>query len=139
MGRHTMSMQGPEEKRKGGEHPIWRGIGCLILIIVPVLSYATAVVTLPFLSETGFISSDLMTKPALPAWLRVLPGLAGIANSLIAQPGFTAIMMLTVFYIILWGGVFSVLYGIMYRMVGPKRYGPLDAPPPSTKTKKYKR
>jgi ABC-type xylose transport system permease subunit len=37
------------------------------------------------------------------------------------------------------GGVMSVLYGYIYTIFGPPRYGPTDAPPPKVKAKRYKR
>ena len=40
---------------------------------------------------------------------------------------------------LLIGGVISVIYALMYRFIGPSRYGPTDAPPPKIKTKRYTR
>jgi hypothetical protein len=35
--------------------------------------------------------------------------------------------------------VMSVIYGYIYQIFGPPRYGPTDAPPPKVKAKPYKR
>jgi hypothetical protein len=35
--------------------------------------------------------------------------------------------------------VMSVIYGYIYTIFGPPRYGPTDAPPPRVKAKPYKR
>jgi hypothetical protein len=42
-------------------------------------------------------------------------------------------------YVTLLGGLSSFGYSVVYRMIGPSRYGPLDAPPPKVKAKPYKR
>ena len=47
--------------------------------------------------------------------------------------------MITGVFIVILGGIFSLVYAVMYRAVAPSRYGPMDAPPPKVKIKKYKR
>jgi hypothetical protein len=44
-----------------------------------------------------------------------------------------------VLYIVIFGGIISVIWALIYRVVGPPRYGPLDAPTPDIKVKTYKR
>jgi hypothetical protein len=65
--------------------------------------------------------------------------LARLFVSLLSHPNMYAVLLYTVVYIVLIGGLFSVVYAYMYRMAAPSRYGPMDAPPPKTKIKKYKR
>ena len=120
-------------------HPIWRGIGCFIIIIVPVLSYAAASLMLPYLLSRGLVPSDLLFTPQTPDWLWLLPVVAQIYQFLFGRYAIVATLMLTFLFILIIGGGFSVLYAVMYRIFGPKRYGPLDAPPVKVKTKKYRR
>jgi hypothetical protein len=138
MGRYRDTLAKKETKVEG-PHPIWRGIGCLIIIIVPVLSFAAANLTMPFFRSRGLIPPELLGTPQLPDWLWYVPVLAGIVHSLIVRPAFLATMVLTFLYILILGGIFSVVYALMYRMVAPPKYGPMDAPPSRAKTKKYKR
>jgi hypothetical protein len=35
--------------------------------------------------------------------------------------------------------VISMIYAVVYRIVNPVRYGPMDEPPPKIKAKKYTR
>ena len=41
MGRHRPTVR-RREGEIGRQHPIWRGIGCLLIVIVPVISFAAA-------------------------------------------------------------------------------------------------
>jgi len=130
-----------EAKPKSTEpHPIWRGIGCFIIIVVPVLSFAAADLSLPFFLNRGLVPKELLVTPATPDWMwTLIPGLAPIFQFLFGRYAIGAILILTVLFIIILGGIFSVLYSFMYRTVAPSRYGPMDAPPPKVKVKKYKR
>lgn len=125
---------GPRKPR-----PLWRGIGCLLIVIVPVLSYAAAVVTMPFFLQRGLVPRTLLVTPQLPDWLWVLPVLARMLQFLFVRYAIYANLLLTFLYLLVIGGSFSLLYAAMYRIVGPSRFGPLDAPPPKIKVKKYKR
>ena len=129
-----------DASRKGRrEHPVWRGIGCLLMIIVPVLSFAAANLAFDYFLSRGQIPNDLLTTPEIPDWMWLVPVFAQIYGFLFVRFGIGAILMMTFVFIILISGVFAVLYAFMYRAVGPSRYGPLDAPPSRRKTKKYKR
>lgn len=138
MGRYKKTMReapiGPRKPR-----PLWRGIGCLLIVIVPVLSYAAAVVTMPFFLQRGLVPRTLLVTPQLPDWLWVLPVLARMLQFLFVRYAIYANLLLTFLYLLVIGGSFSLLYAAMYRIVGPSRFGPLDAPPPKIKVKKYKR
>ena len=138
MGRYRDTVK-TKEKKDTGPHPIWRGIGCLIIIIVPILSFAAANVTMPFLLNRGLVPKQLLFTPQMPDWLWYAPVLAQIFRYLFGRFAIFATLILTVVFIIILGGIFSVIYAFMYRMVAPSRYGPMDAPPPKVKIKKYKR
>jgi len=137
MGRQTTYVRETHSRDK--ESPIWRGIGCLLIIIVPVISYTAAVITLPFLLERGLVPRDLLVKPDLPSWLWYAPVLARAFKFLFVRSGIYATLLLTFLYILIFGGIFSVFYAFIYRIIGPKKYGPLDAPPPKKKIKRYTR
>ena len=139
MGRYTSSKHVPEALPTG-PHPVWRGIGCLTIILVPLLSFAAASVTLPFFVDSGLVPYDLMVTPSMPDWMwNINYGLTSWLQGLFGRPGLYATIILTLLYIMFLGGILSVVYAYMYRMLNPKRYGPMDAPPPRVKIKKYKR
>lgn len=127
------------EARSTGPQPIWRGIGCLFMVLVPILSFVAAQLTVPFFTERGWLPRELLITPQPPDWLYFAPNLVQVFRALFGHPGILATLLLTVVYILLIGGVLSVFYAFMYRMAAPSRYGPMDAPPPRVKVKKYKR
>lgn len=138
MGRYSSNMREPAAKPTG-VHPIWRGIGCLTIIITPVLAYAAAYITEPMFYNRGLIPNELLITPQVPGWLWNAPGLAQGVQFILSQPGILAMLVLTLMYILILGGILSVAYAMMYRMLAPSRYGPMDAPPPKVKVKKYTR
>jgi hypothetical protein len=98
-------------------HPIWRGIGCLMLILIPIMAYAAASVFLEYAPGWGIFprTSDIYGNIDLDYF--VLPFSLGEAI-------FTLIFMVMGFVI------FSTVYAFVYRISGPPKYGPTDAPPP---------
>lgn len=120
------------------QHPIWRGIGCMIIVIVPLLSYALAVFTLPLFFDLGVVPYEFTTSIQLPDWLwKFLPVLAGFLQPVVGAKYLKAYLALAFIYIIFLGGFLAFVYAVLYQAFGPPRYGPLDAPPPRVKTKKY--
>ncbi|HEX7974486.1 MAG TPA: hypothetical protein VF498_08775 [Anaerolineales bacterium] len=117
MGKYT-KFEAPRAARKPWTiHPIWRGIGCLLLVLIPILSYAGAVLLVQTNLMQGwiFLPRELIHTVTLP--------LVGPVPFLLAN-------LLTALLLSLLGfGVLTLLYTLVYKMVGPSRYGPLDAPP----------
>lgn len=108
-------------------HPIWRGIGCLMMILIPIMSYAGAVVLVQANLEQGWLPMprELIQTVTIP--------FLGDVNQ------FFAVVIVTVLLMIIGFGVVTILYSLIYSAVGPPRLGPLDAPPVrnSPKKKKY--
>jgi cobalamin synthase len=75
----------------------------------------------------------------LPDFFYKSSGLLQLFGFITRIPNFYAHAAVSILYMVLIGGIISVIYAVVYRMVGPSRYGPLDAPPPKIKTKKYTR
>jgi hypothetical protein len=111
----------------------------LLIVLVPIISFAAAELSLPFFLSQRMVPRELLVRPQPPDWLGFLPILESAFQSVFRQQGILAILVLTVIYIILIGGVFTVFYAYLYQLTTPSRYGPMDAPPPRVKVKKYKR
>ncbi len=64
MGKYT-SYQSAKPKAKRNEvHPVMRGIGCIMIIVVPILAYGTAVLLVNYGVRRGWpIPSDLAVDP----------------------------------------------------------------------------
>lgn len=121
-------------------HPIWRGIGCLMILIVPLLSFAVAQLVVPIAIDKGWpIPYQLLGPPILPTLLWKVTFLSSVWLFLQSQDNLYAVLALTSIFIIVLGATFSVAYAFLYKVIGPPTYGPLDVPPPPVKTKRYKR
>jgi hypothetical protein len=121
-------------------HAIWRGIGCLLMLITPVISFILAGVTVNMALALGWpMPYQLLGMPVMPDLLWSSPALVPVLGLIQSQANLYAILLVTVSYIVLLSAVVSLGYAIMYRIVGPSRYGPLDAPPPKVKARSYRR
>jgi hypothetical protein len=121
----------PPPQRPWKIHPIWAGIGCLWFLISPVLAYAIASLLIEYDMKSGFfpLPGDLIRSVTIPL-ARFFP-----INNLVV-PHLYANLMLTGIIMLMGFGVVMVIYAIIYSMMGPKRIGPLDAPPIRRKTRK---
>ena len=137
MGRYKETLKQVEVTT--GPPPIWRGIGCLMIILVPVMSFAAADLSWRFFWLRGLIPPELLVTPQPPDWIGILPPVQSAYWFVFSKEAILAILALTFIYTIFLAGIISVLYAFMYRIAAPSRYGPMDAPPPRIKVKKYKR
>ena len=113
----------PQETKKNEIHPVWRGIGCLMMILIPVMAWAAA---------------DVVMKAA-PNW-GWFPQTAGIYGDLnlkyITLPVSLGTIIFTLFFTIFGFLLLSFAYAVIYRISGPPRYGPTDSPPIRRKRKR---
>jgi hypothetical protein len=118
MGRFRSWEREEQKKPAWDVHPIWRGIGCILFIIIPVISYAGATLLVEANNTEGWYPVPReLTGPAQYPYL--------FANLAVA-----AILAVLGFVLL------TVLYSLLYRVAGPPQYGPLDAPPPRRKPRK---
>jgi len=121
-------------------HPVWRGIGLVINIISPIISLAAAIVVVdigktqswPFLAS---MSGKVIFSPVFYQ----IPWIGNVARWLSTIPYLQAITLFFVIFLLLFSSVFALINAILYRMIGPPRYTPLDEPAPRVKTKRYTR
>ena len=140
MGKYTTHT--PEKPKKSKEpHEIWRGLGCLMMIIIPAISIAASALTVDYLSSPGIkiIPRQLLGKPRLPDFVYRSDGLLTILTPITKVEDFYAIAVVSIFYMLIIGGVISVIYAAVYSAVGPSRYGPTDVPPLKVKVTKKSR
>ena len=116
MGKYSRSYAQPETTtRPVPIHPIWRGIGCLLMVLFPVLAYAGAVL--------------LVRENARKHWILVPGELTGsFVVHYLGRVYFLEIAV-TLLLLILGFSLLMVLYAMIYRLIGPPRYGPFDVPP----------
>jgi hypothetical protein len=121
-------------------HAIWRGIGCILLLIVPLIAWVLSVITVRTAVDGGWpLPWQLLGYPALPPGLWNVRALAPVLAFIQRQQNLYLIVVVAIAYTIAIAGVLSLGYALFYQIVGPPRYGPLDVPQPRYKVGRYKR
>jgi hypothetical protein len=93
----------------------------------------------PSIIASGKVPTQLLGYVHFPAWVFRFQITASIGN-FIGSFNNLWISILTFFVLLLLiTAVTSLVYAVLYTVVGPARYSPLDAPPPKYKGKKYTR
>jgi len=123
--KYTMYSRRPVIKKSPWKvHPVWRGIGCLMMIIIPVMSYAGAVL----LVQENF-KRHWVPVPAELIMTVTLPRIGSF-------PYLYATLMTMLLLMFIGFGAMMIIYTIIYRFVGPSLLGPMDVPlerPPKKK------
>lgn len=117
------SYQTAQSQKRTGIHPVWRGIGCILIMIIPLVAFSIS-----YLLVDAQIPQTYFPIPLELAQRYNVPGFGRIP--------LLYILVITLVVMLLLGAVLSVLYSVVYRIAGPPTYGPLDAPPIKRKTKK---
>jgi hypothetical protein len=140
MSKYRTSSTKKVRERSNQPHYLWRGIGCAMMLIIPVISIAAGYETINFALRSGYaVPYELLGTPRFPEIFYKSSGIMILLRPIIGITHFYAYAVASVMYMILMGGISSFGYAIIYRMIGPSRYSPLDAPPPNIKPKPYKR
>lgn len=98
MGRYSR-YQKPEEKKREGVHPIWRGIGCLMIFLILVMSVAGASVFLEANQRNGwvFIPDELLGSIPLVPFQYVH-------------------LIVALFFALIGFGIFVIIYSLIFRV-----------------------
>jgi hypothetical protein len=102
-------------------HPIWRGIGFVLIILIPFMAYTAAILVLNENASRGWfpIPADILARGSDPMlYVKIL----------------LTLLIAMVLYIILLFITFLV-----NKFFGPDRYGPYDVPAVTYKGPRYKR
>lgn len=102
-------------------HPVWRGVGFLLILLVPVLAYAGTLV--------------LLDANAKHHWIRIPAELVARGP----DPLLYAKVILTIVLIFLLSIVVLLITFVFHRMFAPPRYGPQDVPPIPYRGRRYGR
>ncbi|MBI5840428.1 MAG: hypothetical protein HZB19_10025 [Chloroflexi bacterium] len=121
-------------------HPVWRGIGCLFTILIPIISFAASMLIVEYGVENKWlIPYQLLGNPQLPTFIYKSAVLVQIVGPIAGWTNFYAILVIAIFLMIALGGLLAIVNAIVYQVAGPPRWGPQDVPPPKIKAKRYKR
>ena len=96
-------------------HPVWRGIGCFLLVLLPVLAFAGGKL--------------LVQANRTQRWVQVPTELTGSFFVPVIGRVFYADLVVAAGLIFFIFAIITVIYAIIYKVIGIPRYGPLDSPP----------
>ena len=102
MGRYRQYEQ-DDKNSSSGTHPIWRGIGFLLIGLIAVMSYAGA--------------SLLVQANKTRAWVVVPEELQG---GISGAPNLYAELVVTFFLMMIGFGIYTIIYSIIYRAIRPR-------------------
>lgn len=114
--------QKKEKKPKKTIHPIWRGIGCVLLVVIPIISYIAADF---FVTNHEDYSWVIMTRELIVNYPK---------DPYILEKIFYTAIFVFVLYLIL-----TVITFFIDRFFGPSHYGPYDVPPNEVEINRSKR
>ncbi|MDD5467646.1 MAG: hypothetical protein PHS96_07550 [Anaerolineales bacterium] len=123
---YSYSRQAPPKPRPWKIHPIWRGIGCIMFLLIPILSYAGAILLVEANTKQRWVPATTRIMRSV-----TVPGL-GAVEHLYANLMVTLVLMLVGF-----AGVVA-LYTLVFSIFGPSSLGPLDAPPERRSTRRVR-
>lgn len=122
-----------------GMNPIWRGIGCILMVVVPVVTYKLTLLIIPSILATGLVPHELLGRVHFPDWTYTISTIKTIA-SYVSSIDYFWVKLATFFILFsIVTGAISFVYSIIYQLIGPPRYAVVDAPPSKHKPKVYKR
>ena len=145
MGRQQNFYQVVPEKRADHKiHPVWRGIGFVFIIFVPILSCIGSYVLLDENTRQNWFSipPEFLTPAAFQSGVTAFFNYLSLppdAYSLFLDPLLFVKIGLTLAIIFIVFILFQLVSFLLYRSFGPSRYGPLDAPPIKAKVRKHSR
>lgn len=116
MGKYSQQyLHPPYPPRLRYIHPVWRGIGCFFILLIPIVAFLAARLIVAENNRQHWV--------AIPRLLRYGYDLPGVGEVTLL------ILMLTLLLILIGFGILTIFYSLIYRIFGPPRYGPLDVPP----------
>jgi hypothetical protein len=137
MSKYSSSAHRQPLPPKNRTPPLMRGIGCLMMVVVPVFSWVLGEGLVG--KYAGIFPREWMGNVKISPLLNSFVVLRPIWNFIASQQALMAKFIVFLGIVTLLGVLLSVIYGYIYNMTGPSQYGPHDVPPPNVRTKKYKR
>lgn len=135
MSKYT-AYQARKPKKVTEIHPIWRGVGFAMIILIPILSIIGAIVIVDEVTTRGLypLPTELLAKPND---LVVYTIFTLKLNTIIKQPQAIYVIAILAFALIVFlSAIFTMITFIVNRFFGVSRYGPYDVPDVNFKRKR---
>jgi hypothetical protein len=120
-------------------NPLWRGIGCILIVVVPLLAFGLTVLFVQPIIATGLVPNQLLGYVHFPEWVFRYPMLSDTSTFISSLKDLWLNLIIFFVMVLILTSVSSLLYTVVYSIVGPSPYTDVDAPPSKYKPKKYTR
>lgn len=127
MGRYQPS-RNVQLEDKDEFHPIWRGVGCILVLVVPALAFGLTTLLLQSYGSKFQIPAQFIVPPSWPGW-NILP-------KFMYTPNILVILLGTIALTVAMAAILTLITFIIFKFFGPSRYGPTDMPPVQRQIKK---
>jgi hypothetical protein len=130
MGFSSQQYKQGKQERPWKVHPVWRGIGCVLLLIIPIMSWYGAALLLNS-NERVVLPPELTRVVVIPAiHIGEIDQIIFQVNHYLNNVHFVfGQIFFTVIFAVIGFGILAFVYAVLYRLAGPPRYGPFDVPP----------
>ena len=130
MGFSSQQYRRQKEQKPWKINPVWRGIGCVLILLVPIMAWFATNLFLQS-NEKMVLPWELTKVVEIPyTKISVIDQVILPINRYFASTGFVfGQVFFTIIFSVIGFGALAFLYSILYRVVGPPRYGPFDVPP----------
>ncbi len=128
-----------KEIKKQEIAPIWRGIGCILFVIVPALSYLFTTLAVPPIVATGQVPPEIMAPIKFPPWTTKVFVISDITAYLGSIEGLWLKVIIFFVILLLLVAVASLIYTMVQSIAGPPRYTEMAAPEAERGAKRYTR
>lgn len=103
-------------------HPVWRGIGCLMMIVIPVISWAATLALLEYGKKQAWaFISQLSTPMTFSAIFYQIPLVRNAAMLISATPDLKFKLIFFVLFLLGFTGLFSLLNAVLVGLFSPPR------------------
>jgi hypothetical protein len=137
MGRYSKTQYVRKEKPQA--NPLWRGVGCIIMVALPMVTFGLTLLSMPPLIATGLVPLQLEGFVNFPAWVFKVRSLSDVAGFIRGIDNLWLGIIVFFVIMLLLSGIFSLIYVAVLQVIGPPRYSEKDAPPSREKAKPYRR
>jgi hypothetical protein len=129
MGKYSKYEFRKVDSRPWEIHPVWRGIGCAMMVLIPIMAYAGAVLLVRANLENRWVP----VPQELTGWVNFAPLARLFPDMTPFLVGLGRIyyldLLLTFALTLLGFGLLTTIYAFLHSASGGSRYGPTDAPP----------
>ena len=137
MGKYAKFQRKSQPKRE--INPIWRGIGCLLFVIVPLMAYGLMLIVSPLIIKTGLVPYQMLGYVHFPVWAFKFQITSTVALFIGSLKDLWLNLAVFFLMVLILAVIISFSYTLLYQAIGPARYTAVDAPPSRHKAKVYKR